>query len=143
MNTRKSLTIVVLLIFPWLHGQNYGAFKEAVFPTHLIDSVIIVNRGLEQEIEMLSKNCNWRGRDGNKIDVFWLKTADGSLFGHVYEYFMDCDNLRLIYWQADPQGFGEILDFMIEPLEEESQFVIVKKKHLKNKEKYRHYFSKN
>ena len=52
-------------------------------------------------------------------------------FGHVYEYFMDCDNVRLIYWQTGPGGHGRIVDFMIEPLEEESLFVVRKKQHLK------------
>lgn len=56
---------------------------------------------------------------------------------------MDCDNLRLIYWQADPSGKGEILDFMIEPLEEESIYVTSKRKHLKNKKKYQSYLKIN
>ncbi len=86
---------------------------------------------------MLTDSCNWRGREGRKIDVFWLRTDHGDVFGHVYEYFLDCDNVRLIYWQLDPGGQGSIVDFMIEPLESESKFVVAKRQHLKNKKHYK------
>ena len=118
-------------------GQYHGAFSNDRFPASEIDSTIIVARSLGPKITMLTDSCNWSERDGKKIDVFWLRLDGVDLFGHVYEYFMDCDNVRLIYWQKDPSGYGKVVDFMIEPLEEESQFVVAKKKHLKNKKAYR------
>src|SRR5690606_13348817 len=137
----KNISITTLLVILPLtvFGQNYGSFRNDDFPVHLIDSSIISKRDLDEQINMLSKECEWKNRIGKKIDVFWLQTEQGNLFGHVYEYFMDCDNLRLIYWQADPSGKGEILDFMIEPLEDESIFVINKRQQLKNKKKYKGY----
>ena len=122
-----------------LLGQNYGDFKEDSFPLNLIDESIIENRKLESKIKMLNGECNWTARIGKKIDVIWFSTDEGNLFGHVYEYFMDCDNLRLIYWHTDPNGKGKIVDFMIEDLEDDSQFVSSKKKYLKNKKKYQIY----
>jgi len=56
---------------------------------------------------------------------------------------MDCDNLRLIYWYTDPGGKGKIIDFMIENLEDESKWIVSKKKHLKNKKKYKKYLGKS
>lgn len=137
----KNICITSLVvIFPFIvFGQNYGSFRNDDFPAHLIDSSIISKRDLDEQINMLSKECEWKNRIGKKIDVFMLQIEDGYLFGHVYEYFMDCDNLRLIYWQADPSGKGEVLDFMIEPLEDESIFVINKRQQLKNKKKYKEY----
>ena len=124
------------------HSQNYGAFKSDKFPVTAIDPTIIAKRSLSDKIEMLS-NCDWKNRIGKKIDVFWLRTENGSFFGHSYEYFMDCDNVRLIYWQQDPKGKGKIVDFMIEDLEDESDFVVAKKQHLKNKKKYQSYLKTN
>ena len=121
-------------------SQNYKEFTRDKFPIELIDSTIVIKRGIKDKMNML-KECNWSSRIGKKIDVFWLQTEQGNLFGHVYEYFMDCDNLRLIYWQEDSNGRGKIIDFMIENLEDESQFVVVKKKHLKNKKKYKLYLN--
>lgn len=131
----------VLLFFSvdFLMAQNHGEFKGQSFPSHLISGSIIEQRGLEPQMKMLKEQCNWSTRVGKKVDVFWMSNTEGNLFGHVYEYFMDCDNIRLIYWYADPNGRGIILDFMIEPLEEDSQFVSSTKKHLKNKKKYQVY----
>ena len=108
------------------------------FPAEKIDTSIINRRGLQEQIRMLTEDCNWSERIGKKIDVFWIRTETGNLFGHSYEYFLDCDNVRLIYWYDNPAGTGRPVDFMIENLEEESQWVVAKKKHLKNKKKYRH-----
>ncbi len=109
------------------------------FPAEWIDQSIIDARGIQEKIKMLKEDCDWANRKGSKIDVFWLKTEKGNLFGHVYEYIMDCDNLRLIYWFADPNGLGKVVDFMIEDLEDESIFVIAKKKQLKNRKAYQKY----
>ena len=76
---------------------------------------------------------NWK-----KFDVFWLRNEMGDFFGRSHEYFMNCDNVRLIYWYGNPNGVGRPVDFMIENLEDESQWVVAKRKHLKNKNKYQH-----
>mgnify|MGYP000862363281 CR=1 FL=1 len=134
----RGVISFVICTFTFLptSGQYHGAFSNARFPASEIDSTIIVARSLGPKITMLTDSCTWSERDGKKIDVFWLRKDGVDLFGHVYEYFMDCDNVRLIYWQTDPGGHGRIIDFMIEPREEDSLFVVAKKHHLKNKKKY-------
>lgn len=135
--TIKILSLVAAsLLSVTVSGQDYGAFTEDHFPAHLIDTAIVAKRQLGDELIMLRDSCNWSKRAGKKIDVFWMRTNTGDFFGHVYEYFLDCDNLRLIYWQTDPGGRGAIVDFMIEPLESESMFVVAKRRHLKNKKQY-------
>ena len=89
---------------------------------------------------MLVNECDWGGRIGKKIDVFWLRTETGDVFGHSYEYILDCDKLRLIWWYDNPGGSGKPIDFMIENAEDESYFVVAKRKHLKNRKKYKQYF---
>ncbi len=122
-----------------VNSQYTKPFNGEQFPVELIDTSIIKKRGLDGKMKML-KECNWSKRKGKKIDVFWLRTEEGDFFGHVYEYFLDCDNLRLIYWY---QGLDtkKIVDFMIEDLEDESLFVVAKKRHLKNKKKYKKYLN--
>lgn len=114
-------------------AQNTGKF-----PIETIDTAIINKRGLQEKVKMLTEDCNWPKRIGKKIDVFWLQTENGNFFGHSYEYFMDCDNVRLIYWYDNPSGTDHPIDLMIENLEDESKWVVAKRKHLKNKKKYQH-----
>lgn len=127
------LTGLIFFIFNLTYGQDMDKF-----PIESIDTAIIKKRGLEEKIRMLAEDCNWSERIGKKIDVFWLRTEEGDFFGYSYEYFMNCDNVRLIYWYDKPSGSGRPVDFMIENLEDESQWVVAKRKHLKNKKKYQH-----
>ena len=132
----KNLFMYLIVLFgltSTANGQN-----SSEFPIEKIDSTIIVKRDLQEQVTMLTTECSWASKIGKKIDVFWLRTKNGSFFGHSYEYFMDCDNVRLIYWYTSPSETGKVVDFMIENLEDESQFVVAKKKHLKNKKKYQH-----
>ena len=115
-----------------------NAQRTSKFPVETIDTAIINQRGLKAKVRMLTEDCDWSKRIGKKIDVFWLQTQNSDFFGYSYEYFMDCDNVRLIYWFNNPGGIGRPVDFMIENLEDESQFVVAKRKHLKNKKKYQH-----
>jgi len=136
----KKYFYLVLLFFNLnlAVGQNAKQFKGHSYPIELIDTNIVSKRNLETKIELL-QSCDWKNKVGKKIDVFWLKTVRGNFFGHSYEYFMDCDNLRLIYWSTNGKDIFPIVDFMIEDLEEDSQFVSSAKKHLKNKKKYKKY----
>lgn len=130
--------LTISLIFSVsLFGQNTDTF-----PATLIDSSIINKRNLQPQVEMLTSKCNCSERIGKKIDVFWIKTPNGNLFGHSYEYFMVCDNLRLIYWYDNPEEKGKPVDFMIENLEDESKYVVAKRKHLKNKKRYKYLLEK-
>src|SRR5688572_14871256 len=129
----KSILLTLSLLFFFCQVSNAQSFSK--FPSHLIDTAIIAQRGLQEKIRMLDEDCDWSKKIGGKIDVFWLQTDRGNFLGYVYEYIMDCDNLRLIYWYHNTSNTGPIVDFMIENLEDESQFVVAKKKHLKNQKK--------
>jgi len=138
---KETLTFLYLiasiLFINSVFSQNFGEFNNTDFPAHLIDKSIIEKRNLYSKIYQLENECNWGERIGKKVDVFWLKSDTGNFFGHVYEYFMDCDNLRLIYWYHEhPSQYGQIVDFFIENLEDDSVYVTSDKKHLKNKRKY-------
>ncbi len=117
MNKLKN-TLATILFFTTgiMVSQNTDTF-----PGYEIDSAIIAKRGLEDKIKMLQNDCDWANRVGKKIDLFWLQTTEGNYFGKVYEYFLDCDNVRLIYWYDNPACTGLPVDFMVEDLEEEIQ----------------------
>lgn len=131
--------IVLLAVSEPILSQNHKPFDDDKFPIHVVDSSIVNRRGLDSIMVMLNSRCDWSSRVGKKVDVFWIKSTNKSLFGHIYEYFMDCDNLRFIYWYNSPKEGDSIIDFMVEPLEENSKFVTSSKKHLKNKKKYKKY----
>ena len=128
---------MILYVSCSLNAQRSITYNTEKFPQEVIDSAIVSYRKLEDGLEKLN-TCSWNNRIGKKVDTFWLKTEQGNFFGHVYEYFMDCDNLRLIYWSPNPQDINPIVDFMIEDLEEKSQFVTSSNKYLKNKKRYKH-----
>lgn len=138
MKLLSSFIPGILLI---CHLAPLNAQSTSKFPAEKIDTSIINSRGLQEPIRMLVEKCDWKNRLGGKIDVFWLKQDNVNFFGYVYEYIMDCDNVRLIYWYLDAGGTGTIVDFMIENAEDESSFVVAKKKHLKNKKAYQQYFT--
>lgn len=137
-----KILIFALMILPnFVIAQKGAKFDTKHYPIDLIDSTIVSYRQLETKMDQLNNECNWKDRIGKKIDVFWVELENGDLFGHSFEYFLDCDNIRLIYWSPNPKGIFPIVDFMIENLEDESQFVKSKRKHLKNKKKYKKYFN--
>ena len=138
----KLQSVIILGILLFGNLESISAQPTAKFPAEKIDTAIINKRGLQEKVRMLVENCDWSNRLGGKIDVFWLKQDNVSFFGYVYEYIMDCDNVRLIYWYLDAGGTGKIVDFMIENAEDESYFVVAKKKQLKNKKEYQQYFTK-
>lgn len=93
-----------------------------------IDTGIIRQRGLQSYLEKL-RGCNWENKKGKFVDVFWLsdsKTGQNR-FGYIYEYFLDCDSLRFIYWYPDAGQKGKLVDLIIEPVEQASIFVKKKK----------------
>lgn len=138
----KSKIGIILGITLFIYLASVDAQPTSKFPAEKIDTAIINKRGLQEQVRMLVENCDWTNRLGGKIDVFWLKQDNVSFFGYVYEYIMDCDNVRLIYWYMDAGGTGQIVDFMVENAGDESYFVVAKKKQLKNKKKYQQYFTK-
>ena len=140
MIKKLILLIGLVTLSATVKGQNLKEFQKDIYPIGLIDSSIVLKRGLDNKMNLLT-NCNWANRIGKKIDVFWLQTEQGNFFGHSFEYFLDCDNLRFIYWSNNPQNIFPIVDFMIEDLEQDSKFVTKKNKHLKNKRKYKPYLN--
>lgn len=138
-NIKKVLIVGIAAI---VISTGASAQDTPKFPVETIDKAIINQRGLQEKVRMLTEDCNWSERIGEKIDVFWLQTKNGNFFGYSYEYFMDCDNVRLIYQYNNPGGTGRPVDFMIENLEDESRFVVEKQRHLKNIKKYRHLLKK-
>src|SRR5688500_12468412 len=95
----KICLIIGIVLINWF--ATVSAQSTSRFPGEKIDTSIISKRGLHEQFKMLNEDCDWSKRIGGKIDVFWLKQDDVNFFGYVYEYIMDCDNLRLIYWYQD------------------------------------------
>jgi hypothetical protein len=133
------LFVVIACSASQLLAQDFGRFNEKKFPADILDSTIIARRGLEATITMLTDSCVWYNRIGDKVNVFWAETEKGHYFGHVYEYLLECDNVRLIYWYDNRYERGKIVDFMIEPLEQPSRFV-EEEDQLKERDQYKSYF---
>ena len=130
LKIRLSLLLSIFIFFS-LYSQEEDLFNGKTFPVNLINQSIVEKRDLFEKLEFLRMQCDWSKKVGKRVDVFWIQNPEGNFFGHVYEYFMD--------WYDNVKGKGEILDFMIENLEDDSSFVTSKRKYLKNQKKYKKY----
>lgn len=138
---QERIVIIVIVLslsrIPSAFGQD-KTHLNSFSPLSSISYDILSKRLTKEHLTFL-ESCNWRDKVGKRIDVFWLKTQSGSLFGHVYEYFLDCDNVRLIYWSPNPSKPEPLYDFMIEDLESDSKYVSGKNKYLRTKNRYKKY----
>lgn len=128
---------IVILLFSTL---SVFAQKDG-FPKNLIHDTIIEHRGLSTQVDMLMNQCDWSQKEGRKIDIKKVLVNEEEWYAHVYEYFFDCDNLRIIYFYDNPMMYGTVQDLAIENLEDDSEYVSSPRLYLKNKKKYAHYFT--
>ena len=48
-------------------------------------------------ISGISKNCDWKKKDGKFVDFFTMKNIGGvDQTAYIYEYYLKCDSLRFI-----------------------------------------------
>jgi hypothetical protein len=100
------------------------------------DPALMDVEALDDQLQPLREDCDWENRKGKFVDTYWLQVMDRDQdrYGYIYEYYLDCDSLRFIYWYADPKQ-NCLVNLQIEPIEKPTTFVTYKRKQLANDKK--------
>ena len=89
---------------------------------------------LRNLISGISKNCNWKQRDGKFVDFFTMKNIGGTdQTAYIYEYYLKCDSLRFVFTYNMDNEKPELARFDMQPLEEPNNMIIFPDKQLKNR----------
>lgn len=75
-------------------------------------------KGYQTLQETLAESCDWENRRGKFIDYYTLNQNGQRSMYFIYEYFLNCDSLRLtLYYNLEPTE--PVLQSMnIQPLEQ-------------------------
>lgn len=72
----------------------------------------------------LTERCGWSTRRGKFIDFYMHKEGDRNAVTYIYEYFLDCDSLRLLLTFNTQTDSIFLQATHVEPLESENPWLI-------------------
>jgi hypothetical protein len=82
-------------------------------------------------ITNFNKSCDWQNRKGKFVDYFTMKNIGGTdQTAFIYEYFLNCDSIRIILTYNMTKNSPELFKIKIEPIEEKNQMIIDPSKQL-------------
>jgi hypothetical protein len=82
-------------------------------------------------ISNFDQSCDWANRKGKFVDFFYMKIIGGTdQTAFIYEYFLDCDSLRVILIYNMIKDTPELFKINLEPIEKENQMIIDPSKQL-------------
>lgn len=85
----------------------------------------------QEFINSIIDNCNWQNRNGKFIDFFTMSKIGGTdQTAFIYEYFLDCDSLRVILIYNMEEKSPELFKIDIEQIEKKNQMIIDPSKQL-------------
>lgn len=78
-----------------------------------------------------SKSCDWQNRKGKFVDFFTMKNIGGTdQTAFIYEYFLNCDSIRIILIYNMTKNSSELFKINVEPIEKKNQMIIDPSKQL-------------
>ena len=82
-------------------------------------------------ISNVDQSCDWANRKGKFVDFFSMKNIGGTdQTAFIYEYFLDCDSLRVVLIYNMIKNSPELFKINLEPIEKENQMIIDPSKQL-------------
>ena len=79
----------------------------------------------------IGDNCDWKNRNGKFVDYFTMSNIGGTdQTAFIYEYFLDCDSLRVILIYNMEEKSPELFKIDIEQIEKKNQMIIDPSKQL-------------
>ncbi len=104
---------------------NYDLIKEKLPEKYFEPSQT------KEFISNIDQNCDWENRKGKFVDYFTMKNIGGTdQTAFIYEYFLDCDSLRVILIYNINKNSPELFKINFEPIEKENQMIINPSKQL-------------
>lgn len=74
-------------------------------------------RNLENILNAIRYHCNWETRRGQFTDYYSAENEGRHDIAYIYEYFLDCDSLRMVFTYHADEDAPELYGFTVEPLE--------------------------
>lgn len=82
-------------------------------------------------LESINKSCDWKNRKGKFVDFFTMKNIGGTdQTAFIYEYFLDCDSIRVVLIYNLLKESPELFKINLEPIEKENKMIIDPSKQL-------------
>ena len=79
----------------------------------------------------IEDNCDWKNRNGKFVDYFTMGNIGGTdQTAFIYEYFLDCDSLRVILIYNMEEKSPELFKIDLEQIEKKNQMIIDPSKQL-------------
>jgi hypothetical protein len=79
----------------------------------------------------IASKCDWDNREGKFVDFYSMKNVGGvDKTAFIYEYFLDCDSLRVILTFDMIENSPELFRLNLEQLEKENRMIIDSSKQL-------------
>lgn len=104
---------------------NYDLIKDKLPEKHFQSSQT------KEFISSVNQSCDWANRKGKFVDFFSMKNIGGTdQTAFIYEYFLDCDSLRVILIYNMIKNSPELFKINLEPIEKENQMIIDPSKRL-------------
>jgi len=83
-------------------------------------------------ISNVNQSCDWANRSGKFVDFFSMKNIGGTdQTAFIYEYFLDCDSLRVILIYNMIKNSPELFKINLESIEKKNDMIIDPSKQLK------------
>jgi len=78
----------------------------------------------EPFLKGLTSNCDFENKEGKFVDFFNMSINGNTQMAYIYEYILDCDSLRFIYYYDFQNENPELFKFFIEGIEIENAMII-------------------
>jgi hypothetical protein len=72
----------------------------------------------------LASQCNWGKKRGKFVDFYMHEEENHHAVSYIYEYFLDCDSIRLTLVYDTNQDSVSLISAHLEPLETKNPWLI-------------------
>jgi len=111
---------------------DQGRIKADFLIEHLSDSTIsesfegsgYSSNAVKSFQTALTQNCDWEKKRGKFIDFYMDRDGNDRQASFIYEYFMDCDSLRIILTYDTASDSVFLISALIEPIEQPNPLLV-------------------
>jgi len=115
-----------------LDRLDQGRKKADFFLDHLQDSVKMAALAADPTMALhvrnftaaLAERCDWAGRRGTFIDFYMHRSGDERRVTYIYEYFLDCDSVRVLLTYDTGSDSVVIHTAHLEPIELDNPWLV-------------------
>lgn len=134
-----AMKYTVFLILIVLHSCGLGSRMERLdsgrqqadaFLQHLGDSVWAASLPTEAQVfgrnlgNSIGSRCDWPRRRGKFVDFYMHREGNRQAVTYIYEFFLDCDSVRVLLTYNTASDSVRMESAFIEPIETENPWLV-------------------